>query len=83
MEFHKSICTLCAATENNQFNINDLDDDSLGMIFNKLPFIDRMRIENVCQRWCDISEGTWYSYSKCLTISKDLLPSYPYEKEVL
>ena len=79
MEADKCISTSNAATEKNHLDINDLDDDSLGMIFNKLPFIDRTRIKNVCQRWYTVSEANWCTYSKRLRIGEDtgnLLPSY-------
>ena len=64
-----------AATEKNQLTINDLDDDSLGIIFNKLPYTDRVRIESVCQRWDAISEDNWSTYCKRLAIDKNLLSS--------
>ena len=73
------ISTSSSATEKNQLTINDLDDDSLGMIFNKLPYIDRTRIENVCPHWYAVSNANWSTYSKRLTIgvdTGDFLPSY-------
>ena len=79
MEADEYISTSTAITAKNQLTINDLDDDSLGIIFNKLPFIDRTCIENVCPRWYVVSEANWCSYSKCLTIGKDtrdFLPTY-------
>ena len=76
MESDKCISTSSAATAENQLTINDLDDDSLGLIFNKLPYIDRTRIESICERWCAVSDINWCTYSKCLTIDEDLLQSY-------
>ena len=65
-----------SATEKNQVTINNLDDDSLGVIFNMLPYIDRVRIESVCQRWYDVGKANWSNYSKRLTICEDFLHSY-------
>ena len=79
MEADECISISSTVTAKNQLTINDLDDDSLGIIFNKLPYIDRMRIESVCQRWCAISTANWCTYSKCLTIGADtgnFLPAY-------
>ena len=76
MEADKCISTWSAATAKIQLIINDLDDYSLGMIFNKLPYIDRRRIESVCQRWYAVSKASWSTYSKRLTIDKDFLLSY-------
>ena len=79
-----------ATTAKSQLTINDLDDDSLGMIFNKLPYIDRMRIERVCQRWYSVSKANWCIYSKRLTIGMDedilkkiLRRSGPYFEEII
>ena len=58
-----------------ELTINDLDDDSLGIIFNNLPYRYRMDIENVCKRWRDVLAATWWSYSKHLTIDQDTFPS--------
>ena len=71
MEADKCISTSSAATANNQMTINDLDDNSLGMIFNKLPYIDRMRVESVCEHWYAVSNANWWSYSKSLRIGED------------
>ena len=69
------ITTSSSATSKNQLTINDLDDDSLGMILNKLPYADRTRIESVCQRWYAVSKANWCTYSnKHLKIVKELLP---------
>ena len=76
MEVEKCISPSSVTTENNQVSINDLDDDSLGMIFDKLSYIDRMRIERVCQRWYAVSRANWCNYFKRLRIDEDLLPSY-------
>ena len=77
METDKCISTPDTATAKTQLTIDDLDDNSLGMIFNKLPYIDRMRIESVCQRWYAVSDANWSIYSKRLTIGEfDFLPSY-------
>ena len=76
MEADKYISTSSATTAKIQLTINDLDDDSLGMIFNKLPYIDRMRIDRVCQRWYAISEANWCTYSKHLAIDEDFLTSF-------
>ena len=62
-----------------QLTINDLDDYSLGIILNKLPYIERTRVESVCKRWSAVSQGNWYNYSKHLRIGEDtgnFLPSY-------
>ena len=72
MEAAKCISTSSAATAKKPLTINDLDDDSLGMIFNKLPYLDRTHIESVCQRWYDVSNANWWSYSKRLRIPEDL-----------
>ena len=74
MEVDIYISTSSAAIAKNQLTINNLDDDSLGIIFNKLAYIDRMRIESVCQRWYTVSEANWGTYSKRLTIGKYFLP---------
>ena len=79
MQSDKCISPSSTTTAKNQLTINDLDDDSLGMIFNKLPYIDRTRIESVCRRWYAISTANWCTYSKCLRIGEDtddFLPSY-------
>ena len=76
MEADKCISTSRAATVKNQLTINDLDDYSLGFIFNKLPYIDRTRIESVCQRWYAVSGDNWRTYSNHLTIVEDFLPPY-------
>ena len=79
MQSDKCISTSSPATAKNQLTINDLDDDSLAVIFNKLPYIDRARVENVCQRWCDVVKPNWCTYSKRLRIGEDtgdFLPSY-------
>ena len=77
MESDKCISTSSAATAKNQLTINDLDDYSLGMIFNKLPYIDRTCIENVCQRWCDVSKANWCNYIKSLTIGQEMCHFLP------
>ena len=71
-----SSITSSPATAKNQLTINDLDDDSLGMILNKLPLPDRMRIESVCRRWYAVSRTYWCIYSKFLSIDEALVPSY-------
>ena len=76
MEACKYVLTSSPATAKNQLTINDLDDDTLGMIFNKLPYIERLRIGSVCQRWGVISKCNWCIYTKCLTFDKDLLYSF-------
>ena len=73
METDKCISTSSAATSKNQLTINDLDDYSLSMIFNKLPYIERMLIGRVCQHWYSVSEASWCVYSKHLTIGKEIL----------
>ena len=65
-------CTSITATPKNQLTITDLDDDSLGMIFNKLPYIDRNRIGSVCQRWYAISEEHWCTYCSRLIIAANM-----------
>ena len=71
MEAAENIATSSTATAKKQLTINDLDDDSLGMIFNKLPFIDRVTVESICKRWYSVSEASWCTYSKCLLIGED------------
>ena len=75
MEADKCISTSSPATVKNQMTINDLDDYSLGMIFNKLPYIDRTHIKSVCQRWYAVSKVNWCTYLKCLIIDKNFFPS--------
>ena len=66
-----------AATAKHQLTINDLDDYSLGMIFNKLAYRDRTRMELVCLRWHAICKVSWSTYTKSLRINADLIhPSY-------
>ena len=74
MEADKCISTSSAATAQNQLIINDLDDYSLSMIFNKLPYVDRRHIESVCQRWYAVSKASWSTYSKRLRIENHFLP---------
>ena len=70
-----------AATAKHDLTINDLDDYSLGMVFNKLPYRNRARMEFVCKRWHAICEANWSSYTKCLRIDEDLiLPRYKTKK---
>ena len=79
MEADKCISTSSPAAVKNQLTINDLDDNSLGMIFNKLPQIDRVRIESVCQHWYAVSIANWCIYSNRLTIRDStarFLPSH-------
>ena len=76
MEADKFIHTSSAVAEKSELTINDLDDDSLGIIFNKLPCRDRTRIGSVCERWYAVSETNWCTYFKRLKIDKDFLPSY-------
>ena len=64
--------TSSAGTAENELTINDLDDDSLSIIFNKMPYPDRVRIESVCKRWRDVGEVNWGTYSKHLNIYKDM-----------
>ena len=71
MEGQKRIRTSSGAAAKSELTINDLDDDSLGVIFNKLPYCDRVGIENVCKRWRDVNEANWGSYfNRHLTINK-------------
>ena len=83
MEADKCIATSSVATSKNQLTINDLDDDTLGMIFNKLPYIERVRTESVCQRWYDASKENWCIYSKRLIIDLDDLRSSSTEKNYI
>ena len=79
MEADKYIPTSSVATAKSHLTIHDLDDDSLGMIFNMLPHDDRARIESICQRWYAISKANWCTYCKHLRIgddTDDFLPSY-------
>ena len=55
MEAEKCPPTSSAAAAKSELTINDLDDESLGIIFNKLPYRDRVYIESVCKRWRDVS----------------------------
>ena len=71
MEAEKCIPTSSDAAAKGEFTINDLDDDSLGIIFNKLPYRYRAGVEIVCKRWRDVIQANWWSYSKHLTIDKD------------
>ena len=71
MEADKCISTSSDATAKNQLTINNLDVYSLGIIFNMLPYIDRARIESVCQRWNEVSGSNWSTYSKSLRIGED------------
>ena len=72
MEVKKHIPTSSAAPAKSEFTVNDLDDDSLGIIFNKLPCIDRIRIESVCKRWRRISEAYLCCYSRRLIIDRNM-----------
>ena len=72
MEANK--CTSSTATAKNQFTLNDLDDYSLGIIFNKLSYIDRTRVGSVCHRWYAVSNANWCTYLKCLIVDKVLVP---------
>ena len=65
------IPTSSTAATKPDFTINDLDDYSLSMIFNKLPHRARVCIGSVCKRWCNVSEDSWCLYSKHLTISRN------------
>ena len=79
MKAEKCISTSSAATAKNQLTRDHLDDDSLGMIFNMLPYSDRSRIGSICQHWDAVSKVNWCTYSKCLRIGEDpgvFLPSY-------
>ena len=76
MEVENHIPTSSAASAKRKLSINDLDDDSLGIIFNKLPCLDRVRIENVCKRWREVSDNNWCCYSKCLIID-DKMGDFP------
>ena len=78
MEADKCISTSSVATAKSHLTINDLDNDTLGMIFNKLPYIDRTRIESVCQRWYAISEANWCTYSNRLKIGEDTADFLPW-----
>ena len=75
MESNKCISTTTAARAKYHLTLNDLDDYSLSMVFNKLPYLDRTRIESVCQRWYAVGKASWCTYSKHLTIGVDCLLS--------
>ena len=74
MNAHKRVPTTSVAAARSELMINDLDDDCLGMIFNKFPYVDRTRIESVCKRWLGVSAANWYSYLKRLRIGEDTSP---------
>ena len=77
MEAEKCTPTSSTAATKSALTINDLDDDSLGIIFNKLTsYRDRVYIESVCKRWRDVSRANWCSYTKHLVIGKDT-DNYP------
>ena len=71
MKAENSIPTSSAAAANSELTINDLDEYSLGIIFNKLPYRDRVGIDSVCKRWHRVSANNWWSYSEHLTITED------------
>ena len=77
MEAEKHIPTSSAAAAKSQITINDLDDDSLAIIFNKLPYWTRLNIESVCMRWRDVSETNWSMYSKHLIINDETDDTFP------
>ena len=72
MEAEKRIPTSSAAAAKSQITINNLDDDSLAIIFNKLLYRDRVGIESVFKRWRDVSKANWGTYSKHLIIDDDI-----------
>ena len=71
MKAENSIPTSSAAVANSELTINDLDEYSLCIIFNKLPYRGRVCIESVCKRWHLVSANNWWSYSKHLAIIED------------
>ena len=71
----KYIPTSSTAAAKSKLTINDLEDDSVGVIFNKLAYRERVCAESVCKGWRDFSEANWCSYSKHLIIGKDTFPS--------
>ena len=52
--------------------IQNLDDDSLILIFQHLSIVDRIKIERVCRRWLELAKQSWSNYKELKLNAKDL-----------
>ena len=75
MKAEKYIPTSSAVAAKSEWTINHLNDDCLGVIFNKLPYRDRVGIESVCKRWREVSRAKLCMYKMHLIIGEGTIPS--------